>query len=332
MPDAITGQGQPAAAANEQPQPAPTQPNEAASVSVLRQNFAHLAPDGDFNKVVHMANQYQKLQTDGYAELADAANGSGMNAWDLRSVLESAPAQQSETPQFPGPQVSGVPAQTYPSQTYPPQTYPPQQFPEPVPQQYPDVSGQFVNPQQLQQILEKQQKDFTKLLDDKLGNQRQQDDRNRDINAEDAAYDSVLDTMGYKRNPQTATVEGSDIDDIDLNYDFVLRTALRGTAEDLYRRGLNPSDPDYEQKLSAPLSPEIVARAGKVVAPLLTAMGYQAQIKTAEKQANLPPATNTTGPGGRAQVDIKDMSRDQVRQMAMDKARQEGRIMREDQR
>jgi len=250
-------------------------------VRVPKSNFGHLTGDADFNKVVHMANQYKEAQDRGLFALDQKLADSGLDPYgllrDWNAPVEDAPQPQQQ-------QV-----------------------------QQEQQAGQYITPDQLQQSLKEQreQDQSDREQRDRDATQKQQSDEG--FAAQQAAVASNLDTFGYKDNPVKFTIAGTD-QELSPVRDLLITPAILRTAQRIHAQGLNPRAPDYEDRLYGPMSAQTIQEATATVKQVMALIGQEQLETEADNQADLPQASLGDGPpGGRVKKDAKDMSEAEIK-------------------
>ena len=261
------------------------QPADEQYVRVPRSNYEKYAPDGDFNKVIHAAKEYQALQQAGFVSMAEQIRAAQMDGYQFLSAW-NAPEQQEDDAaiqqqqQQQGQQQQGQPQPLTPEQ---------------------------VNQMVQRQIQESQQQQ----------NQKQQMEAGR--KSEQEWFANHLDGLGYKATPEKVTVGGNDLQATPIR-DFVMLPAIQAMAQRLHQAGLNPNSPTYQQDLYAPLSQEVILQAAETLKPYLTLIQQQAVEQIADQQAGLPNDSLAGGGGGRTQKNPADMTPEERKEMAFQKA------------
>ncbi len=292
MSQADTDQEAPAATTEQPADQTASQPSAAEapepsasvdpSVSVLQRNFTHLTGgDPDFNKVIHMANQYQELDRDGYAALAERAgefgqdaNGQSVNGHWLIGQLSA-----GQQPQEPG---ALAPEQGF---------------------QEPDVDARI-----------------DQRVDQRMTQYSPEQTLAQDRRTEATSYDTELASAGFTRNPTSMDVDGSR-KDVDVMYDNFMKPAVARRVSEMMASRVSKTDPNYLQKINAPATPEMVRAAVQWLAPHLQTYKQQSAEAVAEEQADIPPAGLTgDGASGRTQVDTSKMSDAQLKAHIIDAA------------
>ena len=266
------------------------------AVSVLRRNYQHLAPDGDFNKVISMAKQYRDLEKGGHVALATMAKDADMDGFQLASYFRSQGAGGQQAQQ------AAVETQEVQQQA----------------QQ--GVQQGYLTPQQAEEIVAKKIAEFQSDLEAKRTKAEKQADFDRLMTAEKEARSTQLEQLGYKANPTKVNLFGTD-HELDPVHQFVFTPALESMTQFMIDQQLNPNDPDYESKRMQPASADQVAEAAKALKPYLSLMGQQALEAAADTQDTLPSASLTAGPGGRAQSNAEPKSWDEAKAQVVGKAK-----------
>ena len=260
-------------------------PDDGMYVRIPRTNFSHLTDDGDFNKVVHMGNQYRDAEKSGLVALGQALAGAGMDPYTFLAEWNKGEEAPGQTPQ-------------------------PQAQPQPQPGQQEGQQGQWVTSEQMQQTVAEQVK---QQMSQGFQEQRQQADTDSARHTQDAAVDAACDSLGYKAQPTKFSLAGTD-HELTPFRDIVVRPAVVLTAQRIHAQGLNPNAPDYEQRLYAPMSEKTIKEAAEHVKQVLALYGQQQLEADADNQADLPQGTLAQGaPGGRARKAPEDMTEAEIK-------------------
>ena len=266
------------------------------AVSVLRRNYAHLAPDGDFNKVISMAKQYRDLEKGGHVALATMAKEADMDGFQLASYFRSQGA-------------GGQQAQQAAVET------------QEVQQQAQDgVQQGYLTPKQAEDLVAKKLAEFQTEFEAKKTKAEKQAEFDRLMEAEKKARVSQLEQLGYTAKPTKVNLFGTD-HELDPVHQFIFTPALESMTQFMIDQELNPNDPDYESNRMQPASEEQVAAAGKALKPYLSLLGQQALEAAADQQETLPEASLTAGPGGRAQSTAQPKTWDEAKSRVLGNAK-----------
>ena len=261
-------------------------------VRIPRSNYAKLAPDGDFNKVVHMANQFQEMDRGGFVQLAARAGEMNMDGFLLAHALmtpeEDRTGAEQQAVEQAGQQVQQQAAQ----------------------------QGQYLTEAQVDQRVAQQMEKYTQT-------QTQQSQRQQAVSTEQAAYQDALREMGYESKPQDFDLGGTTTK-LDPTVDLIYRQALEGMVQKLMDSRLNRNDPNYATKRFDPAPPELVREAANILKPILATLGQQAQLEQAEVTASMPSGSVAAGPSGRAQKNVEDMTADEQKAAALARAEKRG--------
>jgi len=251
-------------------------------VRVPRTNYANLAPDGDFNKVVHMAKEYVDLKSSGLLALGQQLADNNLTPYEVLAGW----AGGEEPGQAPGKQEP-----------------PPVQQP---PQEQQGQEGRYVTPDQLEQMVQDR-------IDQGFQKERSQREIDMAMNAQEAAITASLESLGFAPQPMKFNIAGTD-EEITPVRDLIVDPAIRFAAQRIHARNLNPQAPDYEQQLYGPMSAQTVKEATAVVKQVFGMIGQAQLEQEADNQANLPQGSLAQGaPGGRVKEDPKDMTEEQKR-------------------
>lgn len=257
-------------------------------VRIPRTNYAALAPDGDFNKVVHMGKQWRDFEQGGWHTIQDYLKELNSPIKDgyqlreyLRQLVESEAQQQAA--QTGGTQPQGAAQQGY------------------------------LSPEQVKEMVARQ-------VTEALTGYRKEQDTSAARQAEQAAYMEELKKLGYEPTPQKLRLGEAEMD-VDPYHEFIMQPALQAMAQRLYERTLNPNDPDYATKLNAPVDRQMVTQAAAALGPYLKSLGQQRQEALADKQAKLPNESVAGGPGGRVKQATKDMTPEDRKQEVFNRAK-----------
>ena len=290
------GQAQSAVADGQQSVEGAQQQDDGQYVRIPRANYAKLAPDGDFNKVVHMANQYRELDQGGYVQLAARAGEMNMDGYLLTNALMTPEEDRTGAQQ----QAVDQAAQQA--------------------QQQAGQQGQYVTMEQAEEMARRAAK---AELQEYRATETKASAKQQAASREQAAFADALKELGYESNPQDFDLGGS-TQKLDPAVDLVYRSALQSTVQRLHESRLNRNDPEYADKLYGPVAPELVREAANIIKPILATLGQQSQVEAAVSQAALPSGSVATGPSGRAQRNVEDMSPDERKAAALARAEKRG--------
>jgi len=276
---------------------------------VARRNYAKIAPDGDFNKVIHRATEHMDLERAGFGALAAEARKMGLSGYALLDLLQREDdAGEVETHQQAA-QAAAQPAHT--------------------PQQGQQASQGYLTAAEAKQMVSDAVSQATQDWEQKQQQyretERQRADRQAKIDAEGEAYNRYLGELGFKQNPQKVNIEGNDVE-LDMDFQFNVLPRLQAVTQWLVDQSIHPDDPDYHAKRTGPVDPEIVARAAAILKPSLTLEQQRTLERAADQQADLPAASLAGGPGGRAQPDPSTLTPEQAEKLAIRRARSRGLI------
>jgi len=255
-------------------------------VRIPRSNYSHLADDGDFNKVVHLGNQYRDAEKSGLVALGQALADANMDPYSFLSAWNS----DGEAPQNP-------------------------------PQQQ-QQQAQQVQQQEPGQVQFKTQEEFDQAVDQRataiMTEGRQEDRQTQQTtaarDAQETAITGALDSLGYKSAPIKFALAGTD-HELSPVRDLIVGPAVRMVAHRIHAQGLNSHAPDYQDSLYAPMSAQTVEEASKIVKQVMGLIGQSQLEAEADTQADLPLASLGDGPpGGRVKPNTKDMTAEQKRE------------------
>ena len=269
-----------------QPEVQPEAVEDGMYVRIPRTNYANVAPDGDWNKVVHMAKQYQELKQNGLLALGEQLADSNLSPYEVLHDWNM-PAEESQT------QLQVQQAQQG------------QQAPQGQQQE-----GQYVTQEQLDKLLEQR---MTSLIDRRDQTRDQKAQTQRAMDAQRAAMDASLDSLGYRASPTKFALAGTD-HELSPTRDLLIEPAILATAQRIHAQNLNPNAPDYQEQLWGPMSAQTIEEATNHVKQVLALIG-QARLETeADNQADLPQASLGDGPaGGSVKKNPADMSEAEIK-------------------
>jgi len=238
-------------------------------VRVRRDMYGQLAPDGDFNKVIHMAKQQRESEENGLYALGQKISDQGLNAY---GVLADWNAPVEEAPQ---------------------------------PQAQQQEQGQWVTQDQLAELVKEK---VGSTVDERFNSQAQQAQQTEAFNAQQSNITAALDTLGYKSKKTKFTLAGTD-HELSPVRDLIIDPAMRLTAQRIHEQGLNPNAPDYQDRLYGPMSAQTIQEAATVVKQVMALIGQQQLELESDNQADLPQASLGDGPpGGRVKKNVADMT------------------------
>jgi ATP-dependent protease HslVU (ClpYQ) ATPase subunit len=190
--------------------------------------------------------------------------------------------------------------------------------------------------QQAQQQAQQQgnyltKEDAERMVQSALSNFQQGQARNQSHaeaqRAEREASEQAIKEAGLELKKEEIDIRGNRTQ-IEFMKEHFYKPTLISMAQYLHEQGLNPSDPQFEQKRLAPIPPEIIREAAAIVLPRFKAMAQQRVAQDIEQTNKIPPATLGQGAGGRGGKNPKDMSRDELKAAAFASAKAKGTIRR----
>lgn len=264
------------------------QGSEEEFVRIPRRNYANLAPDGDFNKVVSLAKraqeletQMQELQRDGFGDLIQMARAEKLTGHELILALTKEPEERTAAEQAQVEEAAG-------------------QVQDQAAQQ-----GDHVTRQQAEQMVEQA---YERALARFRSESADSQSASRAQQTETRAIESALDSLELGSKAAKVSFRGSE-EELDMARRFA-RSALLERCQEVLDASLSPRDPDYQRKRDAPFTPEVVKQATTELAPHLKQ--YLAKPPDGggeeEDDKQIPAASIAGGQGGRVQKKPEDMT------------------------
>jgi len=262
-----------------QPETQPETVENEMYVRVPRSNYANLAEDGDFNKVIHMGKQYKEFESGGGVAMMKFLADNNLTPYGLMDLWNT-PEEEVQ--------------------------------PEPTWQQAPSQpqEGQYVTQDQLDKLLEQR---MSSMIDQREQTREQKAQTQSAMDAQRAALNASLDSLGYKASPTKFALAGTD-HEISPARDLLIEPAILATAQRIHAQSLNSNAPDYQEKLWGPMSAQTIKEATDHVRQVLATLDQQQLETEADNQADLPQASLGDGPpGGRVKKNPADMSEAEIK-------------------
>jgi len=279
-------------------------------VRIPKSNIKNISPDGDFNKVVHMAKQYQDLTKDGFGDLVEMARSGGLSGHDLIVALTKEPEDRTATEQAAVDEAAADPKQAAKDI-----------------QAAAVEEGKYVSPQEAKKMAQEAAQEAVSQLRESW---REETDYGRAKGEETKAIAKALSEVGYDQTPKRVNFRGRE-EEMDIA-SYILEPALMRRCQELLEAAVHPRDPDRQRKINAPFTPAIVDQAARELAPFMKEILRQAASSgdgepeaeaavaaaaSGAPKKKLPPASIHGGQGGRPQKSIEDMTIPERKQLAL---------------
>lgn len=301
----------------------------------------------DFGNVRHRLKEYDRLNREGWLNLAEQARANKLGGNQLAAHLEGAgwsleqpqgqpepPAGQvawpSQQPQYAQPGQPGYGGQGVDPNTGLPYGYLQEMYPQNQVSLPPEFQQLLAQQQEAMQALRKQVQDLTGQYESDRKQQTEAEKRQAReaaFSLEDQAVREHLEGLGYKRNPTKQTFLGQE-QEVDLLYDVFLDPAMRQLAHMAYSPTVVPGEDGSDDKLKGAIPPEFVKAATEAFGPLLTLIQQKGAQVVSDKQAPLPLGALPGGPGGREQKQPSEMTRKEIADEVIRQADAEGARLR----